>query len=145
MVSGPGRRPPPSAAIRGHGGLEGRGDGGTVCGELPYAAGNRPEGCGVGSRTMGGGRDSGPSPRHGGWREQGRGLWVPRVLGLRLEPRAVPSHAQRFMGSRCRSAGALLSGLSPSTPRRGFSGPNTQVRPGSHAYPQASVLREWGA
>lgn len=30
---------PPSAAIRGHGGLKGRGDGGTVCGELPYAAG----------------------------------------------------------------------------------------------------------
>lgn len=143
MVSGPGRHPPPSAgtaASRGVG-TAGRcaGNSRTLPGPARRAA--------VWARGLwgGAGRDRGPSPRHGGWREQGRGLWVPRVLGLRLEPRAVPSHAQRFMGSRCRSAGALLSGLSPSTPRRGFSGPNTQVRPGSHAYPQASVLREWGA
>lgn len=36
-------------------------------------------------RGLGGcteGRDSGPSPRHGGWREQGRGLRVPRAPAL---------------------------------------------------------------
>ncbi|KAL2297640.1 hypothetical protein Nmel_016192 [Mimus melanotis] len=49
------------------------------------------------------------------------------------EPRAGPSDAQRFMGRGCGSGGALLSGLSPSTPRLRFSGPRPRAQWGRGA------------